>query len=209
MTVQMKRILVIAGLTVLGLIIGFIFFKGLMIVLVAIAGGAIGGIVAAVLIKGAEETFEEVRKTVSTMAAPARRETDLGNVLEQSLALNQRVRLTEGISKEITAAVESIIDIVEELAPSLCTDFRGDELTYHVCRTVTYQVPRLLEPYFKVKPEDRAAVEGGVLKALKAANDDLTEIKTIFRDQGIDAARQRAKTVEMKYSGIGGSAAAA
>jgi hypothetical protein len=210
MTVNLKRFLTIVGLTIVGLIVGIWIVDGLLVLLPTIIAGIIGGFIAAFLIKGPAATIESVRKTAEAMAGPLRPgETDLAHVLSQSLVLNQRVRFEEGVSESVRAAVEKIIDLVEALAPSLCGDFEGEDLTYNVCRVPTYQLPRLLEPYFKVKPADRASVEPNVLKALEAVQSDLAEIHEIFRTQGINAALHRAKTVEMKFAGLGGATAQA
>ncbi len=209
MTVSVKKILFTALCAVIGLALGLWFLKGLWTIAPVVVAGIVGGFVASFLIKGPEETIAAVRATIQSATNSRPRETDIENVFNQSRSLNQRVRFEDGVSVSVLSAVEEILDLVEGLAPPLCLDFEGDELTYNVCRVATYQLPRLLDPYFKVKPADRASVEPNILKTLEAVRSDLAEIQTIFRDQGIDAVRHRAKTVEMKFSGIGGNAAAA
>lgn len=210
MTTQVKRILTVAILAILGLFVGIWLFKGLMTILPAIIGGVIGGLIAAVFIKGPAEVSDDVRRTVAAaVGKPKPRETDIEYVLTRALALNQLVRLEDGVSDPIRTGVERIIDIAEELAPPLCRDYPNDDLTYNTCRVVTYHLPRLLEPYFNIAPADRKAAEGGVVQALDAVEKDLADIQAIFRDQGIDAARHRAKTVEMKFTGFGGAPSAA
>ena len=210
MTKQMQRVLLIVVSTIAGLIVGFFVFKGLMVLLPAIIAGVIGGLVAAILIKGPDAVREDVKRTVqAAMGQPKPRATDITHVLTQALALNQRVRTEDGVSETVQSKVEKIIDIAEGLAPRLCAEFPSDELTYNTCRIVTFHVPRVLEPYLAIHPSDRTAAEPGIAQALDAIIGDLPDIQSIIRDQGIDAARHRAKTVEMKFTGLGGAASAA
>lgn len=208
MSTNTKRILVIALCALVGLFVGVKLFQGLLAIAPAIAGGIIGGIVAAVLIKG-PSVMTDIKNTVEAAVGKRPSETDARYVLEQALALNARARLEVGVSENVLTMVEQIIDRADGLVPQLCTNYQGDELTFNTCRIYTYHLPRLLDPYFALKVSDRSAAESGVVQALKAIDTDLADISKIFREQGIEAARRRAKTVEMKFSGFGATSPAA
>lgn len=208
MDIQTKKMITIAIGVIGGLILGLFVLQNIWAILTAAIGGVIGGLIAAYLIKG-PESIEDVKRTIqATVGKPMQSQTDPVYVLNLALKFNQLVRTSEGVSIEILARVEQIIDKVEVLVPTLCADYRSDDLTYGVCRVATYQLPRLLNPYLNVGVGDRKAVESNVQKALDAMLRDITEIEEIFRNQGIEAARHRAKTVETKFAGIGGEAAA-
>lgn len=206
---NLKRLLVIAIFAIVGLAIGIKLLQGLMAILPAIAGGIIGGLIAAVLIKGPQAVAEDIRRTANAAVGNTPRQTDIEYVLGQALALNQRVRFEDGVSDQVRERVEKIIDTAEGLAPSLCREYPNDELTFNTCRIITYHLPRLIETYFSIAPSDRKAADGSVVQALDAIAADISDIQRIFRDQGINAARNRAKTMEMKFAGFGGAPSAA
>jgi len=202
MNTNLQRALVIAAMAIMGFGLGVLFLKGLSILVPAVAAGMVGAVIALAFIKGPAAVFDDIKKTVKAAGMSPRRETDLDVVVEKCLGVNVSVRLEEGVPDRVRTLTENVIDSVMKLAPDLCAGFVGDELTYHVCRTGTYHLPRLLEPYLAVAPADRLAAESGVVAALERMLADLQDISRIFTEQGLDAARHRAKTVELKYTGM-------
>ncbi len=202
MNTNLQRALVVAALAIVGFGLGALFLQGLLILFPTIVGGVVGAFIALAFIKGPAAVFDDIRETVKAAGMPPRRETDLEMVVEKCLGVNCLVRLEEGVPDRVRTLTENVIDSVMKLAPALCVGFVGDELTYNVCRTGTYHLPRLLEPYLAVAPSNRLAAESGVVAALERMFTDLQDISRIFTDQGLDAARHRAKTVELKYTGV-------
>ena len=200
MDYKTKQRLMTGAFLGIGLILGYFMLKGVWVLLPGIVGGIVGGILASTLIQGPEETLERVSKTVKAAGITRPRETNVEYVLGQLLKLNTLIRTTHGISHSVLARVEKVIDKVERLALPLCSDYGGDELTFNVCRTGTYHLPRLLEPFLKLAPEGREEAENGIIAALDAMVKDLGDISEIFHTEGVAAARHRAKTVEMRYA---------
>lgn len=204
-----KRIFITLAATILAALLAMLVFNNLKAVFFAAVSGFIGGAVAAYYFGGQDVRSNMERaatRTVNTVAGATivtpRADREYASVLAALEALNQKLRLTIGVSSELLSDAEQLFDALADLTKRLCIEHPDDEMTWGMCRMATRTLPDVITPYLSASANVRYEATSQIAASLAAMKREVDEIAQLLDQKDIVTARTRAKAAEIKYGGM-------
>ncbi len=204
--VSIGQWLVLAGGLIVGGIVGILLLKALATLIAFAAGGLLGLIVASIAVFGVRKTKEHAK--TATAAAKSAAESvaqrynpdrELRLALDKLSDVNERLRTTTGVSAEVLAETESLIDKLALLLEKLYGTYPSDQTTWNIASIATSHLPALAERYLVVQEATRAQAQAEVLSALQALSAEVTNLTTLIDTNNLDEARAKAEAIRSRF----------
>ena len=147
---SLRRLLVYAGL-VLAVIVVFALARVLWVTLLS---ATVAAVVALAVNRwlGREAPAREPGADERAEEAEAEWISGLGSLVELNVAIREHAP-----PQEVTATLESNIDVLRRLLPELNDQYVGSELTWTVNRMAADYLPRIVHPFIQLRPPGRGA----------------------------------------------------
>lgn len=188
----MRRLLIYAAL-VLGVALVFAFAKVLWVTLLSAAVAAVVAIAVHRWL-GAEAPERETEAGESAEEGEAKWISSLENLVELNIAIREQV-----LAEEVTAKLESNIDVMRRLLPELNDQYAGSELTWTVNRMAADYLPRIVHPFIQLPPSARAEHQRELLGSLSGLEAELENIQGLVRDQKVGDFRAKAAFLRTRF----------
>ncbi|MEE9280083.1 MAG: hypothetical protein V3V67_07905 [Myxococcota bacterium] len=188
----MRRLLVYAGL-VLAVIVVFALARVLWVTLLS---AAVAAVVALAVNRwlGREAPAQEPGAEERTAGAEAEWISGLGSLVELNIAIREHA-----LPQEVTATLESNIDVLRRLLPELNDQYVGSELTWIVNRMAVDYLPRIVHPFIQLRPPGRAEHQQELLESLGGLEAELENIEGLVRDQNVGDFRAKAAFLRTRF----------
>ena len=118
----------------------------------------------------------------------------LGSLVELNVAIRE-----QALAEEVTATLESSIDVLRRLLPELNDQYVGSELTWTVNRMAEDNLPRIVHPFIQLPLPGRAEHQRELLESLGGLEAELENIAGLVRDQKVGDFRAKAAFLRTRF----------
>jgi hypothetical protein len=187
MTPQRWMIAIAVGLAA-GAIIYFLF----PLIVVSVVSAAVASLVTI----GVYRHLDSANKPV-TPAKPDPRQELLG-LMNGLVAMNIRIR-EEGLSAEVLARVEGIIDKLRPLLPEINQRYPGHELTWTLNQMAREYLQKVMNPYMALSPADRQERKAELMTSLNGLEAEIDNVAELVRGDKMGDFKAKAAFLRARF----------